>query len=76
MRTHMGIKLVTVDASKRFLDALTRHRGSRGKRRAIGTPSSTCSRSDGERRHEREVPRAGDAVPDVIESSSPTGDRP
>ena len=36
MRTHMGIKLVTVDASKRFLDALRGIEDPEAKRRAIG----------------------------------------
>jgi GMP synthase (glutamine-hydrolysing) len=74
MRTHMGIKLVTVDASERFLSALRDIEDPEAKRRAIGHTfidvfeEATASAGTNAR-----FLVQGTLYPDVIESSSPTG---
>jgi GMP synthase (glutamine-hydrolysing) len=74
MRTHMGIKLVTVDASRRFLDALRDIEEPEAKRRAIGHTfidvfeEATASAGTNAR-----FLVQGTLYPDVIESASPTG---
>ena len=63
MKTHMGIKLVTVDASQRFLDALAGVEEPEAKRRAIGhTFIDVFEEATASAGTAREVPRAGDAV--------------
>jgi GMP synthase (glutamine-hydrolysing) len=74
MRAHMGIKLVTVDASERFLRALAGVTDPEAKRRTIGHTfidvfeESTAKAGTGAR-----FLVQGTLYPDVIESSSPTG---
>jgi GMP synthase (glutamine-hydrolysing) len=74
MKTHMGIKLVTVDASRRFLDALAGIEEPEAKRRAIGHTfidvfeEATASAGTNAR-----FLVQGTLYPDVIESASPTG---
>ena len=74
MRTHMGIKLVTVDASRQFLDKLAGVTEPEAKRRAIGHTFidvfEEATRAAGT--HAKFLVQ-GTLYPDVIESSSPTG---
>ena len=63
MRRHMGIKLVTVDAAERFLDALAGVEDPEAKRQRHRPHVHRRVRGgDGDRRDEREVPGAGDAL--------------
>ena len=74
MRTHMGIKLVTVDASKRFLDALRGIEDPEAKRRAIGhTFIDVFEQATTSAGSNAKFLVQGTLYPDVIESSSPTG---
>ena len=74
MRTHMGIKLVTVDASKRFLDALRDIEDPEAKRRAIGhTFIDVFEEATSSAGTNAKFLVQGTLYPDVIESSSPTG---
>jgi GMP synthase (glutamine-hydrolysing) len=74
MRTHMGIKLVTVDASKRFLDALRGIEDPEAKRRAIGhTFIDVFEEATTSAGTNAKFLVQGTLYPDVIESSSPTG---
>jgi GMP synthase (glutamine-hydrolysing) len=74
MRTHMGIKLVTVDASKRFLDALRGIEDPEAKRRAIGhTFIDVFEEATTSAGSNAKFLVQGTLYPDVIESSSPTG---
>jgi GMP synthase (glutamine-hydrolysing) len=74
MRTHMGIKLVTVDASKRFLDALRGIEDPEAKRRAIGhTFIDVFEEATSSAGTNAKFLVQGTLYPDVIESSSPTG---
>jgi GMP synthase (glutamine-hydrolysing) len=74
MRTHMGIKLVTVDASKRFLDALRDIEDPEAKRRAIGhTFIDVFEEATASAGTNAKFLVQGTLYPDVIESSSPTG---
>ena len=74
MQKHLGITLVTVDASRRFLDALKDVEEPEAKRRAIGHTfidvfeDATASAGT----HAKFLVQ-GTLYPDVIESSSPTG---
>ena len=74
MGRHLGIKLVTVDASARFLDVLAGVEDPEAKRRAIGHTfidvfeDATASAGTNAR-----FLVQGTLYPDVIESSSPTG---
>jgi GMP synthase (glutamine-hydrolysing) len=74
MRTHMGIRLVTVDASKRFLDALRGIEDPEAKRRAIGhTFIDVFEEATSSAGTNAKFLVQGTLYPDVIESSSPTG---
>jgi len=74
MRTHMGIKLVTVDASKRFLHALRGIEDPEAKRRAIGhTFIDVFEEATASAGTNAKFLVQGTLYPDVIESSSPTG---
>ena len=74
MRTHMGIKLVTVDASKRFLDALSGVEDPEAKRRAIGhTFIDVFEEATASAGTNAKFLVQGTLYPDVIESASPTG---
>ena len=74
MRAHMGIKLVTVDASARFLGALTGVTDPEAKRRAIGhTFIDVFEDATAEAGSNAKFLVQGTLYPDVIESSSPTG---
>ena len=74
MRTHMGIKLVTVDASRRFLDALRDVEDPEAKRRAIGhTFIDVFEEATANAGTNAKFLVQGTLYPDVIESSSPTG---
>jgi GMP synthase (glutamine-hydrolysing) len=74
MRTHMGIKLVTVDASTRFLDALRGIEDPETKRRAIGhTFIDVFEEATTSAGTNAKFLVQGTLYPDVIESSSPTG---
>ncbi|MFL5618307.1 MAG: glutamine-hydrolyzing GMP synthase [Gemmatimonadaceae bacterium] len=74
MRTHMGIELVTVDASKRFLDALRDIEDPEAKRRAIGhTFIDVFEEATQSAGTNATFLVQGTLYPDVIESSSPTG---
>jgi GMP synthase (glutamine-hydrolysing) len=74
MRTHMGIKLVTVDASRRFLDALRDVEDPEAKRRAIGhTFIDVFEEATQNAGTNAKFLVQGTLYPDVIESSSPTG---
>ncbi len=74
MRTHMGIKLVTVDASKRFLDALRDIEDPEAKRRAIGhTFIDVFEEATAKAGTNAKFLVQGTLYPDVIESFSPTG---
>lgn len=73
-RAHLGVKLVTIDASKRFLDALAGIADPEKKRRAIGHTfidvfeDATAQHAEG-----AALLVQGTLYPDVIESASPTG---
>ena len=73
-RAHLGVKLVTIDASKRFLDALAGVEDPEKKRRAIGHTfidvfeDATAQHAEG-----AAFLVQGTLYPDVIESASPTG---
>ena len=74
MRTHMGIKLVTVDASARFLSALRDVEDPEAKRRAIGhTFIDVFEEATAGAGTNAKFLVQGTLYPDVIESSSPTG---
>jgi len=74
MRTHMGIKLVTIDASRRFLDALRDVEDPEAKRRAIGhTFIDVFEEATASAGTNAKFLVQGTLYPDVIESSSPTG---
>jgi GMP synthase (glutamine-hydrolysing) len=74
MRTHMGIKLVTVDASKRFLEALRDVEDPEAKRRAIGhTFIDVFEEATASAGTNAKFLVQGTLYPDVIESASPTG---
>ncbi len=73
-RAHLGVKLVTIDASSRFLDALAGVEDPEKKRRAIGHTfidvfeDATAQHAEG-----AAFLVQGTLYPDVIESASPTG---
>jgi GMP synthase (glutamine-hydrolysing) len=74
MRTHMGITLVTVDASRRFLDALRDVEDPEAKRRAIGhTFIDVFEEATARAGTNAKFLVQGTLYPDVIESASPTG---
>src|SRR5690242_2278577 len=74
MRAHMGIKLVTVDASERFLGALAGVTDPEAKRRAIGhTFIDVFEDATAKAGTNAKFLVQGTLYPDVIESSSPTG---
>ena len=74
MRTHMGIKLVTVDASRQFLDALRGVEDPEAKRRAIGhTFIDVFEEATATAGTNAKFLVQGTLYPDVIESASPTG---
>ena len=74
MRTHMGLKLVTVDASRRFLDALRDVEDPEAKRRAIGhTFIDVFEEATASAGTNAKFLVQGTLYPDVIESASPTG---
>src|SRR4051812_6496092 len=74
MKTHMGIKLVTVDASRRFLDALAGVEDPEAKRRAIGhTFIDVFEEATASAGTNAKFLVQGTLYPDVIESSSPSG---
>ena len=72
-RAHLGIELITVDASDRFLDALSGVENPEEKRRIIGHTFidvfEDATRSAGD----AEFLVQGTLYPDVIESASPRG---
>ena len=73
-RQHMGMKLVTVDASERFLDALAGVVDPEEKRKAIGhTFIDVFEDAAAEAGSEAKFLVQGTLYPDVIESYSPTG---
>jgi GMP synthase (glutamine-hydrolysing) len=74
MRTHMGIKLVTVDASRDFLGALAGIEDPEAKRRAIGhTFIDVFEAATARAGTHAKFLVQGTLYPDVIESASPTG---
>jgi GMP synthase (glutamine-hydrolysing) len=74
MRTHLGIKLVTVDASTRFLSALDGVDDPEAKRRAIGhTFIDVFEEATANAGTNAKFLVQGTLYPDVIESASPTG---
>ena len=74
MRANMGIKLVTVDASERFLGALAGVTDPEAKRRAIGhTFIDVFEDATARAGTNARFLVQGTLYPDVIESSSPTG---
>src|SRR5678810_863953 len=74
MRANMGIKLVTVDASARFLGALAGVLDPEAKRRAIGhTFIDVFEDATAQAGTHAKFLVQGTLYPDVIESSSPTG---
>ena len=74
MRAHLGIKLVTVDASKRFLDALAGIEEPEQKRRIIGhTFIDVFEEATSGAGKDAEFLVQGTLYPDVIESFSPRG---
>jgi GMP synthase (glutamine-hydrolysing) len=74
MRTHLGIKLVTVDASTRFLSALEGVDDPEAKRRAIGhTFIDVFEEATANAGTNAKFLVQGTLYPDVIESASPTG---
>jgi len=73
-RQHMGMKLITVDASKRFLDALASVEDPEKKRTVIGhTFIDVFEDAAAHAGNDAEFLVQGTLYPDVIESSSPTG---
>jgi GMP synthase (glutamine-hydrolysing) len=73
-RAHHGIKLVTIDASKRFLDALRGVEEPEAKRTAIGhTFIDVFEEATAREGDDAEFLVQGTLYPDVIESFSPTG---
>jgi GMP synthase (glutamine-hydrolysing) len=73
-RQHMGIKLVTVDASERFLEALAGISDPEQKRKIIGhTFIDVFEDAAAEAGHDAKFLVQGTLYPDVIESSSPLG---
>jgi GMP synthase (glutamine-hydrolysing) len=73
-RAHLGIKLITVDASQRFLDALKGVEDPEEKRRIIGhTFIDVFEDATREAGDDAEFLVQGTLYPDVIESASPTG---
>ncbi len=74
MAQHLGIKLVTVDASQRFLAALAGIDEPEAKRRAIGhTFIDVFEEATATAGTHAKFLVQGTLYPDVIESSSPTG---
>jgi GMP synthase (glutamine-hydrolysing) len=74
MARHLGIKLVTVDASARFLAALRGVEDPEAKRRAIGhTFIDVFEEATASAGTDAKFLVQGTLYPDVIESSSPTG---
>ena len=74
MRAHMGIKLVTVDASRQFLSALGQISDPEKKRRAIGhTFIDVFEEATAKAGTHAKFLVQGTLYPDVIESSSPKG---
>ncbi len=74
MRTHMGITLVTVDASRQFLSKLAGVTDPEAKRRAIGhTFIDVFEEATREAGTHAKFLVQGTLYPDVIESASPTG---
>ena len=73
-RAHLGVKLVTVDASKRFLDALHGVEDPEKKRTIIGhTFIDVFEDAAAEAGKNAEFLVQGTLYPDVIESASPRG---
>jgi GMP synthase (glutamine-hydrolysing) len=73
-RQHMGIKLITVDASERFLSALAGVTEPEKKRTIIGhTFIDVFEQASDEAGGDAKLLVQGTLYPDVIESSSPTG---
>ncbi len=73
-RQHMGIKLITVDASERFLSALAGVTEPEKKRTIIGhTFIDVFEQASDEAGGDAKFLVQGTLYPDVIESSSPTG---
>jgi GMP synthase (glutamine-hydrolysing) len=73
-RAHLGIKLVTIDASQRFLDALKGVEDPEEKRRIIGhTFIDVFEDATREAGDDAEFLVQGTLYPDVIESASPIG---
>ena len=73
-RQHMGIKLITVDASERFLSALAGVTDPEKKRTIIGhTFIDVFEQASDEAGRDAKFLVQGTLYPDVIESSSPTG---
>lgn len=74
MAQHLGIRLVTVDASRRFLDALHGLEDPEAKRRAIGhTFVDVFEDATAAAERPARFLVQGTLYPDVIESASPTG---
>ncbi len=74
MGRHLGIKLVTVDASERFLTALRDVEDPEAKRRAIGhTFIDVFEEATASAGTNAKFLVQGTLYPDVIESASPTG---
>jgi GMP synthase (glutamine-hydrolysing) len=74
MRAHLGIKLVTVDASARFLGALSGIEDPEAKRRAIGhTFIDVFEDATAKAGTNAKFLVQGTLYPDVIESASPSG---
>jgi GMP synthase (glutamine-hydrolysing) len=74
MRTHLGIKLVTVDAAREFLGALAGIEDPEAKRRAIGhTFIDVFEAATARAGTHAKFLVQGTLYPDVIESASPTG---
>jgi GMP synthase (glutamine-hydrolysing) len=73
-RAHLGVKLVVVDASRRFLDALAGVEEPEHKRRIIGhTFIDVFEEAAAEAGQGAEFLVQGTLYPDVIESASPRG---
>ena len=73
-RAHLGIRLITVDASKRFLDALKDVEEPEEKRRIIGhTFIDVFEEATSGAGKDAEFLVQGTLYPDVIESASPRG---
>ena len=73
-RAHLGIKLVTVDASERFLDALAGVEDPEEKRRSIGhTFIDVFEEATASAGTNAKFLVQGTLYPDVIECSSPRG---